>query len=217
MDTMIEIGAIDDETMLLQSFTNWFHNTPDIRLTATAASVDQYLALPDIPTIVLLDLDLDNFTDPAHNVAQLTAAGRKVIIISVVKDREWVASATQAGAVAYISKARDLHELSDTIRAVHRGETPTSPVHAFLLGDDRRGPDLSPRERQVLKGVAEGKTHAAIARQLGIAESTVKTHLERVRQKYREQGRSIDNPTDYVNRVREDQIRGDLPPAPPTA
>jgi two-component system nitrate/nitrite response regulator NarL len=215
METLIEIGGIDDETMLLQSFTNWFQNTPDIRMTAVAASVDEYLALPNPPNIVLLDLDLGNFTDPAHNVAQLTATGRQVIIISVVKDREWVASATQAGAVAYLSKARDLHELADTIRAVHRGENPTSPAHAFLLGDDQRGPDLSPRERQVLRGVAEGKTHAAIARQLGIAESTVKTHLERVRQKYREQGRGIDNPIDYVNRVREDQIRGDLPPTNP--
>jgi DNA-binding NarL/FixJ family response regulator len=215
METLIEIGGIDDETMLLQSFTNWFQNTPDIRMTAASASVDEYLALPNPPDIVLLDLDLGNFTDPAHNVAQLTATGRQVIIISVVKDREWVASATQAGAVAYLSKARDLNELADTIRAVHRGESPTSPAHAFLLGDDQRGPDLSPRERQVLRGVAEGKTHAAIARQLGIAESTVKTHLERVRQKYREQGRGIDNPVDYVNRVREDQIRGDLPPANP--
>ncbi|MFV2019960.1 hypothetical protein [Micromonospora sp. LOL_023] len=57
MENMIEIGAIDDETMLLQSFANWFASTPDIRLTATAASVDEYLARQGAPTIVLLDLD----------------------------------------------------------------------------------------------------------------------------------------------------------------
>ncbi|MFV2022542.1 LuxR C-terminal-related transcriptional regulator, partial [Micromonospora sp. LOL_023] len=163
-----------------------------------------------------VDLDLGNFTDPAHNVAQLTAEGRQVIIISVVKDRKWVVSATEAGALAYLSKERNLDELADAIRAVHRGETPTSPVHAFLLSDDDRGgPALTPRERQVLLGVAEGMTHAAIARQLGIEKSTVKTHLERIRQKYRDKGRPIVNPGDYVRRVVEDPIRGDLPPAEP--
>jgi two-component system, NarL family, nitrate/nitrite response regulator NarL len=213
MDTVIEIGAIDDEKMLLQSFVNWFgSSTTDIRLTATAASVDEYLARPAAPRIVLLDLDLGNFTDPAHNVAQLTSADRQVIIISVVKDRRWVISATEAGAVAYIPKERDLNELAEAIRAVHRGETPTSPEHAFLLSDDdRRGPALTPRERQVLLGVAEGMTHGAIARRLGIEKSTVKTHLERIRQKYREHGRPITNPGDYVKRVGEDPIRGDLP------
>jgi two-component system, NarL family, nitrate/nitrite response regulator NarL len=200
MDTVIEIGAIDDETMLLQSFANWFDGTPDIRLRATATSVDEYLARAEVPGIVLLDLDLGNFTDPAHNVAQLTAKGLRVIIISVVKDRKWVVSATEAGAVAYISKERNLDELAEAIRAVHRGETPTSPAHAFLLSeDDRRGPDLTPRERQVL-----------LARRLGIERSTVKTHLERIRQKYRDKGRPIKNPGDYPQRVREDQIRGDL-------
>lgn len=59
MEAVIEIGAIDDEKMLLQSFTNWFDGTPDIRLTVTAASVDEYLAKPTPPEIVLLDLDLD--------------------------------------------------------------------------------------------------------------------------------------------------------------
>lgn len=212
MDAIIDIGAIDDEKMLLQSFANWFGSTPDIRLTAMAASVDEYLAGPDAPAIVLLDLDLGNFTDPAHNVAQLTATGRQVIVISVVKDRRWVVSATEAGAVAYIPKERDLNDLAEAIRAVHRGETPTSPEHAFLLSDDdRRGPSLTPRERQILLGVAEGMTHAAIARRLGIEKSTVKTHLERVRQKYRDHGRPITNPGDYVKRVGEDPIRGDLP------
>nr|WP_052478423.1 response regulator transcription factor [Kibdelosporangium sp. MJ126-NF4]CEL18229.1 Transcriptional regulatory protein UhpA [Kibdelosporangium sp. MJ126-NF4] len=212
MDTMIEIGAIDDETMLLQSIANWFGSTPDIRLTVTAASVDEYLTRSEVPDIVLLDLDLGNFTDPAHNVAQLTAKGLRVIIISVVKDRKWVVSATEAGAVAYVSKERDLNELAEAIRVVHAGEIPTLPAHAFLLSeDDRRGPDLSPRERQVLLGVAEGLTHDAIARRLGIEKSTVKTHLERIRQKYRDKGRPIRNPGDYPERVREDQIRGDLP------
>lgn len=213
MDTVIEIGAIDDEKMLLQSFANWFDSTPDIRLTATAASVDEYLAHRDAPKIVLLDLALGNFTDPAHNVAQLTKAGRQVIIMSVVKDHTWVDATAEAGAIAYVTKERDLSELADVIRAVHRGETPEPQTYAFLLNQDSlHRPALTHRERQVMSDRAEGLTLDAIGRRLGITVATVKTHVDRIRQKYLDAGRPIINPVDWRIRMEEDEIRRTLPP-----
>jgi two-component system, NarL family, nitrate/nitrite response regulator NarL len=73
---MIEIGVIDDDQMLLQGMAAWIGSTGDIRLAATATSVEEYLGTADIPKIVILDLNLGNYTDPVRNVARCGRSGR---------------------------------------------------------------------------------------------------------------------------------------------
>jgi two-component system, NarL family, nitrate/nitrite response regulator NarL len=212
---MIEIGVIDDDQMLLQGMASWIGGTRDIRLGATATSVEDYLATARTPKIVILDLNLGNYTDPVRNVAQLVNAGVQVIVASVIPDRAYIAATTEAGAAAYVTKNNNLDTLADVVRAIHQGKTPTTPEHAFWLGrDDRpRRPKLSPREREILVAVGNGTPHKAIARQLGITMSTVQTHLERVRYKYASVGRPIDHAAHYRERVREDSLgREHLPP-----
>jgi two-component system, NarL family, nitrate/nitrite response regulator NarL len=213
---MIEIGVIDDDQMLLQGMAAWIGGTSDIRLAATATSVEEYLGGPRLPRIVILDLNLGNYTDPVHNVAQLVNSGLQVIVASVIPDRAYIAATTEAGAAAYVTKNNNLDTLAGVIRAISDGNVPTTPEHAFWLGrDDRpRRPKLSPREREILVAVGNGTPHKAIARQLGITMSTVQTHLERVRYKYASVGRPIDHAAHYSERVREDSLgRERLPEA----
>ena len=206
MGPVIEIGVIDNDQMLLQGMAAWIAGTGDIDLTATGTSVAEYLAGVSRPRIVILDLNLENFTDPADNVAALVAAGHTVIVASVIPDREFIASTTEAGAAAYITKNNNLDALAEAIRAVYAGRSYTTPEHAFWLSRDARPqrPRLSPREKEILQAVGAGVPHKAIARQLGISVSTVQTHLERVRYKYAQAGRPIHHPADYSDRVRED-------------
>jgi DNA-binding NarL/FixJ family response regulator len=213
---MIEIGVIDDDQMLLQGMAAWIGGTGDIRLAATATSVDEYLGTTPVPKIVILDLNLGNYTDPARNVAQLVNSGLQVIVASVIPDRAYIAATTEAGAAAYVTKNNNLDTLADVIRAIYQGKTPTTPEHAFWLGrDDRpRRPKLSPREREILVAVGNGTPHKAIARQLGITMSTVQTHLERVRYKYASVGRPIDHAAHYSERVREDNLGRERLPEP---
>jgi DNA-binding NarL/FixJ family response regulator len=214
---MIEIGVIDDDQMLLQGMAAWIGGTGDIRLAETATSVEEYLATARLPKIVILDLNLGNYTDPVRNVAQLVSAGLQVIVASVIPDRAYIAATTEVGAAAYVTKNNNLDTLAEVIRAIHEGKVPTTPEHAFWLGrDDRpRRPKLSPREREILLAVGRGTPHKAIARQLGITMSTVQTHLERVRYKYASVGRPIDHAAHYSERVREDSLgREGLPEAP---
>jgi DNA-binding NarL/FixJ family response regulator len=214
---IIEIGVIDDDQMLLQGMAAWISGTGDIRLAETAASVEEYLGTARQPKIVILDLNLGNYTDPVRNVTQLVHAGLQVIVASVIPDRAYIAATTEAGAAAYVTKNNNLDTLAGVIRAIHEGKVPTTPEHAFWLGrDDRpRRPRLSPREREILVAVGNGTPHKAIARQLGIAMSTVQTHLERVRYKYASVGRPIDHAAHYSERIREDSLgRERLPEAP---
>ncbi len=213
---MIEIGVIDDDQMLLQGMAAWIGGTTDIRLAATANSGEEYLGTARAPKIVILDLNLGNYTDPARNVAHLGASGLRAIVASVIPDRKYIAATTEAGAAAYVTKNNNLDTLAKVIRAIHAGKVPTTPEHAFWLGrDDRpRRPKLSPREREILVAVGKGTPHKAIARQLGITLSTVQTHLERVRYKYASVGRPIDHAGDYSERVREDSLGRERLPDP---
>jgi len=208
MEPLIEIGVIDNDQMLLQGMAAWIASTGDIHLAATATSVQEYLATARIPRLVILDLNLENYTDPARNVAELVDTGLKVIVASVIPDRAYIASTTEAGAAAYITKNNNLDALAEVIRAVHDGRSHTTPEHAFWLSrDDRpRRPHLSPREGEILHAVGSGIPHKTIARQLGISVSTVQTHLERVRHKYAEVGRPIYHAAHYSDRLREDGL-----------
>jgi len=208
MDAMIEIGVIDDDQMLLQGMAAWIAGTGDIQLVAVATSVKEYLSVTHTPQIVILDLNLGNFTDPVRNVAQLVDSGLKVIVASVIPDRSYIAATTEAGAAAYVTKNNNLDTLASVIRSIHSGQMTTTPEHAFWLSrDDRpRRPHLSPRERQILVAVGNGMPHKAIARQLGISMSTVQTHLERVRNKYAIAGRPIDHAGHYRERLKEDSL-----------
>jgi two-component system, NarL family, nitrate/nitrite response regulator NarL len=215
---MIGIGVIDDDQMLLQGMAAWIAGTGDIQLVAMATSVEEYLAVARAPKIVILDLNLGNYTDPVRNVARLVDSGLQVIVASVIPDRSYIAATTEAGAAAYITKNNNLDTLADVIRSIHSGRVPTTPEHAFWLSrDDRpRRPHLSPRERQILIAVGNGTPHKAIARKLGITMSTVQTHLERVRYKYALVGRPIDHAGHYSERLREDSLgRDGLPESRP--
>ncbi|WP_432906397.1 LuxR C-terminal-related transcriptional regulator [Micromonospora matsumotoense] len=208
MEQLIEVAAIDNDQMLLEGMATWLASVPDIRLTATARSVADFLSQTVTARIVLLDLNLEDFTDPVENVATLVDTGFTVIVITVVPDLSYILATTEAGAVAYVSKTANLTVLADVIRAVARGDSPLTIEHAFWLGRDNRPdrPELTPREHEVLVAYGRGMTVDAVGRQLGIAAGTVRTHLERAKQKYADVGRPIRHRGQYGERIREDAL-----------
>lgn len=211
MDAVIEIGAVDDDLQSMQGRVVLLKAESEVRLITLAGSVAEYLAAELRPQIVLLDLALNNGTLPVDNVAALIRAGHKVIVNTVLpKDKLWIIETTEAGASAYVTKNSDMAALIDAIRAVHNGETPTSPEHASALwGDDRpSAPHLSPRQEAILRMVADGMPHKAIARRLGIAASTVAAHMDTVRERYNKADLPITK-TNYRDRVRERDLNHD--------
>lgn len=216
METVIDIAAIDNDRMLLEGMATWISRMPDIRLAATASSVDDFLSQTVSARIVLLDLNLEDFSDPVDNVARLVGAGFTVIVITVVPDLSYILTTTEAGAVAYVAKTANLTSLADVVRAVARGDSPMTTEHAFWLGRDDRPdrPELTPREHEVLVSYGRGMTVDAVGRQLGIAPGTVRTHLERAKQKYADVGRPIRHRGQYGDRIREDALGRERLPGP---
>jgi DNA-binding NarL/FixJ family response regulator len=109
----------------------------------------------------------------------------RIVVLTSFADRERILGALDAGATGYLLKDADPAELAAGVRSAARGEAPLNPRAARELLAARRaaptgGPELSPREREVLGLVAEGLPNKLIARRLEISEKTVKAHLTRI-------------------------------------
>jgi DNA-binding NarL/FixJ family response regulator len=108
----------------------------------------------------------------------------QVVVLTSFVDRDRVVDALAAGAIGYLLKDAEPHELRDAIRAAARGESPLDPRAARTVLTARAEPDpleaLSSREREVLGLLLEGLPNKLIARRLDITEKTVKSHLTRI-------------------------------------
>ncbi|HJU35920.1 MAG TPA: response regulator transcription factor [Gaiellaceae bacterium] len=163
-------------------------NVDDIDVVGTAADGAEAVELCDRlrPDVVLMDLSMP-VLGGVEATAQIDAAhdgAVSVVILTSFSDRERVLAALDAGASGYLLKDADPDELIRGIRAAARGESPIAPKAAREViatrSEQRTGPDLSRREREVLELVAEGLPNKQIARRLSISEKTVKAHLTNI-------------------------------------
>jgi DNA-binding NarL/FixJ family response regulator len=149
------------------------------------------------PEVVLLDLKLSPGGD-ADGLAVCSEIlerrpGTGVVVLSTFLDEQLVAEALRRGAQAYVLKDVDVSELVRIIRAVARGESgfdsrSAAVVRGLAAGTsaERAGngmPDLTDREREVVRLIAEGLTNREIGEAIFVSESTVKFHVRNVMRK----------------------------------
>lgn len=158
--------------------------------------------------IVVLDLTLGDGTTVTENVSSLVADGSSVLIHSVADRPGAVREALAAGAAGVISKASRIDDVIAAIRTVARGEALDNVEWASAVDGDRAFADaqLSKRERDVLRLYAAGLPLKAVADRLGIAYSTAKENITRVRVKYVEVGRPAPTKVDLLRRAMEDGL-----------
>jgi DNA-binding NarL/FixJ family response regulator len=112
------------------------------------------------------------------------APGVHVVVLTTFSDERRILDALRAGAIGYVLKDVEPDALISAVRAAHAGGSPLDPKAARVLLDaqHRRAPaaDLSAREEEVLRLVAQGMANKQIARRLDITERTVKAHLTNV-------------------------------------
>lgn len=158
--------------------------------------------------VVVLDLTLGDGTTVTENVATLVADGASVVIHSVADRPAAVREALVAGAAGVVSKSSALDDVLDAIRTVARGEALNNVEWASAVDGDREFADaqLSTREREVLRLYATGLPLKAVAERLGVAYSTAKENITRIRVKYVEVGRPAPTKVDLLRRAMEDGI-----------
>jgi len=145
------------------------------------------LALKLKPQVAVLDLSMPLLSGIEAS-RQITASSpaTKTILLTMYKEDQYILEALRAGVSGYILKNKGTKELVDAIRQVLRGTTYLSPevsrrvIEAYRGGVQPDAVPISPRERQVLQLVAEGKSTKEIASVLGISVKTASAHRTRL-------------------------------------
>jgi two-component system, NarL family, response regulator len=160
-----------------------FGAEPDIDVVAEAETGADAVALyrKHRPDVAVVDLRMPGLGG-VEVVKEIRAefSDARLIILTGSEGSEGVYRALQAGARAYLLKDAKGTELVRALRDVHAGKRVVPPEVAVRLAERVPQSDLSPRELEVLRHVADGKSNKRIADALGLSEATVRTHVSNI-------------------------------------
>jgi two-component system, NarL family, response regulator LiaR len=187
-DNKIRVLVVDDHSILRGGLRTCLRTFGDMELVGEAANgeeaVRQAKALK--PDVVLMDLKMP-VMDGVEATRQIRACcpDTRVVALTSFVEKELVPRALQAGAIGYLLKNVSSQELAAALRAAAKGQSTLSPEATQALvqaTSDVRSmiEPLTPREQQVLTLLVEGRTNLQIGQELGITESTVKSHVSTI-------------------------------------
>jgi len=194
MSTPIRVVVVDDHTLFRRGIISLLSHERDFAVVGEAADGFEGIrtAVAQKPDVVLLDLNMPGISGLDALAAILKdAPGAHVVMLTVSEDAEDLVAALRAGAQGYLLKNIDSDFLVRSIRRAADGESVISPEMAGkLMRQVRTGAPgaqpadvLSPREREILQQLAKGGSNKEIARDLDLAESTVKIHVQHILRK----------------------------------
>ena len=188
---MISVVIADDHAVVRRGLRTFLELQDDVEVVGEAADGGEAVAAVDRlgPDVVLIDLVMPGVDgiEAIRRIRERRPATRVIVLTSFVDDDK-LFPAVRAGAAGYLLKDVQPQEIVAAIRAVHAGESLLHPAAAARLmaevaaDGERRDPHarLTAREREVLALVARGLPNKLIARELGVSEKTVKTHVSNV-------------------------------------
>jgi len=194
MKKNITVSIVDDQADLREHIANFLAATGNIRCKSAYANAEEALKhLPeDKPDVILMDINMGDM-DGIECVRRLTAImpQAQVLMLTVFEDTDQIFRALSAGASGYLLKRQSPKKLLEAIEEVCAGGSPMSApiarkvVHSFKAtpAQGNEMADLSPRERSVLDGLAEGLAYKQIADQLGVSIHTVRNYIRRIYEK----------------------------------
>lgn len=189
---MIRVLVADDHPVVLGGIVSLLETDGQIQVVgrATTGVEAVELARELAPDLVLMDLRMPDMDGTAATAAITEALpSTRVLVLTTYESDDHILGAIEAGASGYLLKAAPADQIVAGVRAVVGGETVLAPsIAATLVERTRRAheseaPTLSPRETEVLRAVAAGKSNPEIARALFISETTVKSHVLRAFEK----------------------------------
>jgi NarL family two-component system response regulator LiaR len=193
--TPIRVVLVDDHRVVTQSLKAWIESFPDI-VVGIASNGEEALAkiLDWQPDVVLQDLLMPGGIDGIETTARIRALcpSARVVALTASLDEPRMMGVLRAGAAGYIRKNAEPETLLAAVRSVAQGRTFIDPDLAQVLAAacDTPSETLTPRETDVLRLVALGRSNRDIATSLGVGEETIKTHVSRVLAKLQVENRA---------------------------
>ncbi len=191
----IRVLVVDDHALFRRGLVSLLNEQPDIEVVGDAGEAQEALRLAQElrPDVVLMDVNMPGEGGISATEALLRRVPSARVLMLTVSDADAdLLAALKAGAHGYLLKEATPEEVIQAIRLTYQGKSVLSPeMVGRLIAHVRSGTalaqnplkDLSAREQEILRLVAQGYTNAEIAQALVISENTVKTHLRRMMRK----------------------------------
>lgn len=182
----IRVLIADDHEAVRVGVRRLLDSRPDMEVVGVASDGAEAIELTAErePDVVLMDLEMPvvDGVGAMRRIARHDGDGPSVVVLTAFSDRKHIAEALDSGAVGYLLKDAAPEAVVAAIRSAAAGESPLDGRVARTLLTQQGRPaaaeaTLTEREQQVLRLVARGLANKQIARNLGIAERTVKAHL----------------------------------------
>jgi NarL family two-component system response regulator LiaR len=189
---MITVILVDDHKVVRQGVRAFLQTQPDIEVVAGAADGETAvsLATEHAPDVMLMDLKMPGMdgVEATRRVKEVSPRTQIIVLTSYHQD-EYIFPAIRAGALSYVLKDVEPKELATAVRQAAQGEAVLHPQVAARHVQEVPGSreetfnpftELSEREMEVLKLVADGMSNGEIAEMLVISEKTVKSHVSNI-------------------------------------
>ena len=190
---LIRVLTVDDHPLLRGGIASAINLQPDMRVIAEAKDTREALDAfrGHLPDITLMDIRMPG-KDGVEALSMIRSefpAARVIMLTTYAGDAQAV-RAFRAGAVGYLLKDTLRTELAETIRTVHAGMRRIPPEIANAIAEHATNEELTTRELDVLRSVADGKANKIVADELSISEHTVKGHMKSIMAKLRAEDRT---------------------------
>lgn len=204
----IGVAIVDSHPMAIEGARSWLAAEPRLTLLPTGADLETLLAdgQPSVD-VILLDLRSGDRL-VIDKVAELSRAGRRVVVYSEDTSPDTVMSLLEAGAVAFLGKHESRDHFVQSLLAAASDRPYVPPVLAGAIVADQSAdrPVLSPKEREALLLWFQSMSKASVARRMRISEHAVKQYIDRARIKYTRTGRPAATKAALLARAIEDGL-----------
>jgi len=195
--TVITVAVIEDNRLVREGMTDMLNELPDVEVVLAATSLDTAKLKSANPRVVLLDIGLQD-ADCLHlaQTVRKEMTSSEVIVMDLLPVHEEIAQFVNVGVAGFVLKDATFEDFVGTIRSVAEGVPVLPPRMTGTLFSQiarvavQRGRTsaleavhMTPREREVIALIAEGRSNKEIATELEIANDTVKSHVRNIMEK----------------------------------
>ncbi|MGN6182954.1 MAG: response regulator transcription factor [Thermoanaerobaculia bacterium] len=182
----MKLIIVDDHPIVREGLAAALSRTSEFEIVAQFGSAEELLSSRVHADVVLLDLELPGMSG-VDAVSKIDAPS---LVLTAYANDEQIDAVLRAGARGYLLKGAALAEIEHALRTIAKGERYIDPRISSRLIALSTAPRLSPREREVLRLIADGKSNKEIANDLGVTERTAKFHVTAILEKLNAENRA---------------------------